>query len=123
MTTTTIDFSAPSTLNLTVRKGRAGTLQVTVTRGGTAVNLTGAAIRYYAATSTAISKTVGHGITIDANPLLGIFTIAFAAADTAALTGPAQVAHECALKVSGGDIEILFDGTLTLEDSAFTTMS
>jgi len=122
MTTYTIDLSAQTTLNLTLRAARYGDVTVTVTRGGAALNLTGASIRYYAATPTALSKTVGSGITV-INAAGGIFKITFAASDLSGITAATRVAHECAIKPSGEDILPLFEGELFIETSQFSAMS
>lgn len=124
MTTTTIDLGSPATVVITVLEGRGGTLEVTVTRGGTAVDLTGATIRYYAATSpTAISKTVGSGITINANPLLGKFQIAFTGAETTGKGALSVIDHDCAMKLPGRDMETVFNGQLRIGKTLFTSMT
>jgi hypothetical protein len=120
MSTTTIDLSAGTTLNLTLRAATAGALTVTVTQGGVAANLTGATIKYHAALSTPITKTVGSGITLT-TPASGIFTLAFTAADTATQNSNQQVEHECKITLSGGAIAMLWEGMLTLEQTMILT--
>lgn len=121
MTTTTLDFSAQTTLNLTLRTGIGAIITVTVTRGGVAVNLTGATIRYYAKTSTPIDKTIGSGITV-ATPASGIFTLIFTAENTASL-GSSKVVHECRVKLATEEPAMLFEGVLEIEAAPITSMS
>ena len=119
MTTTTIDLSASTMLNLTLRAATGATLTVTVTQGGVAVNLTGATIKYYAATTTPIVKTVGSGIVLT-TPASGIFTLTFSASDTSGLNTKQSVEHECKITLLGGAMAMLWEGTLTLEQTLIT---
>ena len=121
MTTTTLDFSAATTLNMTLRAGIGAAIVVTVTRSGVAVNLTGASIRYYAKTSTPIDKTVGSGIVLT-TPASGIFTLTFLGTDTASL-GNSKVVHECRIQLSGEQPAMLFEGELNLELGPVTSMT
>lgn len=116
-----IDLSAPVILNLTLRGASGGVLQITLTSGGVAVNLLGATIKYEAATDTAVTKTVGSGITIT-DGANGIFQITFEEADTALQNYKQIVEHECKAQPLGGVALPVFEGKLILEESVFTTM-
>ena len=66
----------------------------TLTEDGGPLDLTGAGIRFTAKrertdddTAAVIAKTVGAGITIDADPLSGVCVLAIAATDTSGLGG------------------------------------
>lgn len=122
MATTTIDLSADTTLNLTLRAATTMTLLVTVTQGDEAVDITSATIKYQADLSTPVTKTVGSGITIT-NAAAGQFTIQFLAADTSSQNSAQQVDHECKVTVGSYGPAVLFEGKLTLEKSVFTTMT
>ena len=98
------------------------TLQFSVVdSSGTAVNITGATIKWTARSdknSTAvISKTVGSGITIT-NGSGGVFQVALTAANTATLRG--RYVHEAVVTISGSNVTLTNDdvtwGTLTIRE-------
>jgi len=118
MTTTTIDLSADTILNLTLRAGCGGTIRVTITSGAT--DISGAAIHYYANTNKTISKTVGNGITITEAL---VFEIAFTAEDTNEQNTTQKRQHECRIQLSGEQPAMVFEGLLTIEEALTTEMS
>lgn len=93
-----IDLSAPVALTITVRGASGGYVYITVSDQLGVVNITSAVIKYYAALSTPVSKTVGAGITIT-DPANGEFRIEFVAADTSSQNTNQNAQHECKLTV------------------------
>lgn len=122
MTILAIDLTAPITLNLIIRAASGGILEIAVTYLDLPVDISGAQIKYVAAFTVPVEKTVGNGITIVDAPN-GIFQIEFAQSDTATQNVRQFVFHECKLSLAGGEPQPVFDGRITLEQSVFTDMT
>jgi len=117
-----LDFSAPTNVQIIMRSGVWAMLTVRVLKSGMPIDLTGASIRYVANTSTQIIKTVGSGIAIVAPATDGVFTITFASTDTSIHNVTNGFEHECKLQELGGEPLPVFEGSLMLEASLFTTV-
>lgn len=98
--------------NITLYAGEIKTVSVTVTdlNAGAVEDLTSATISWKvkSGTTTALSKTVGSGITLDSDPTTGVFTISLQAADTSSLSG--TYSHEARVTLSDGTVATLFTG-------------
>lgn len=113
-----IDMSAPVELNLILRAGCGGVLEVTITAGGVPVNITGANARYEAALSTPIVKTVGAGIALT-DPLNGVLEIRFDDTDTSMQNVGQQREHELHVQPVGQPVLCVFEGQCKLEQAVF----
>lgn len=59
--------------------------------------------------TTAISKTVGSGITLASDPTTGVFTISLQASDTSSLSG--TYSHEARVTLSDGTVATVMTGS------------
>jgi len=121
-TAVSVDLRAPARLTIYLAQGASGTVEVTVTdANGNPFDLTDYEITYRAETPTAITKTVGGGITVG-DPPSGVFDIVFEPEDTASLTieGVRSFTHECRIEGASGAIYAVFTGTLVVQETLFT---
>lgn len=92
--------------------GEIRSLVVTVTNNNDRAveDLTGASVSWKvkSGTTTALSKTVGSGITLATDPTTGVFTISLQAADSSSLSG--VYSHEARVTLSDGTIATVFTG-------------
>jgi len=116
-----IDLSAQVELILTLRAACYGSLSVTLTRGGAALNIAGASIRYVADLFTVVTKTVGSGITIT-DGAGGVFLIEIDAADTSGQNTNQRVLHECRIQLLAEGPLPIFEGQMNLEESLFVAV-
>lgn len=114
-------MSLPTTIDIELMRGDSHEIVMTATDDDGPFDLTGATIRWQLAkTATGtpiISKAVGTGITIDADPTTGKFVIAIAASDTEALKGAYY--HECEVRKTG-KVSTLFTGAMTFQADLIT---
>lgn len=121
-TAVSVDLRAPARLTIYLEQGATGAVEVTVTdANGAPFDLTDYEITYQADTSTPITKTVSSGITVAA-PTTGVFEIEFKPGDTASLSieGIQSFTHRCRIEGIGGDVYVLFSGTLAIQEALFT---
>ena len=121
MPDTQIDFSDCTVIDIILKAGIGGTINITVLQAGVAANLTGATIKYQANLTPALVKTVGSGITVP-NPVTGIFSLAFEETDSSAIAVLTSVLHECRVQLLGEEPAMLFEGHLRVEKAVFVTM-
>jgi hypothetical protein len=106
-------------VNLTMRRGDTVKLNITVTRGGSAVDLTGASIWFTVKNAVTdadpgvFQKTVGSGIVVT-NAAAGQAQITIANADTSAIVGSRTLLYDIQVKEAGGDITTVANGTITV---------
>ena len=106
-------MSLPTTIDIELMRGDSHEIDMTATDDEGPFDLTGATIRWQLAKSATgtplVSKSVGTGITIDADPTTGKFVIALSASDTEALKGTYY--HECEVRKTG-KVSTLFTGSM-----------
>lgn len=105
-------------ITLDMFRGDDREFTLTLTEDGLPMNLTGATLRFTAKrsindpdTAAVITKTVGSGITIDADPTSGIVVVALLAADTADVTRQTVLVWDVQV-VRGGKTRTVVAGTL-----------
>lgn len=107
---------AETNQNLTVWAGEIRSIVVTVwdLNTGAVEDLTSASVSWKVkrGSSTAISKSVGSGITLASDPTTGVFTISLQAANTSSLEGEYQ--HEARVTLSDGTIATVLTGRFTV---------
>ena len=117
---TKIDFTDLTKYRIIIQAATRAVLNITVTRGGVAQNLTGATIKFYAGLSTPITKIVGSGIVLTV-PLLGQCSLTILETDTSSQNTDQNVDCECKVTLAGGGPELLFEGRLQVEKTLILT--
>ena len=107
--------------NFQIHKGDSRDLVFTITRNGSAVNLTGMVtddLEFELRGSATVSKTIGSGIALT-TPASGICTVTLSASDTASLT---PGAHGYALRLDeSGFMTTVAYGTIYILGQRVTT--
>ena len=116
-----VDLSAPTNLTLTLRAACYGSLAVTLTRDGEALDIADASIRYVANLTTPLIKTVDDGITIT-DGAGGVFLIEWEVTDTFGQNSDQKVAHECRIQLLAEGPLPIFEGQMNLEQSLFVAV-
>lgn len=102
--------------NIDLYAGEIRSVVVTVDdlNSGSVEDLTSATISWKVkqGSTTALSKTVGSGITLASDPTTGVFTISLQAADTSSLVG--VYSHEGRVTLSDGTIATMFTGSFVV---------